>query len=158
MKNFRVGNIIEANGHLTVIYECSNDLIWFYDNKGNVDFLKIYDERIKDVELSNFLLDKMFKEKLKKGFDNFYNVWIVNKDLHIEIREATRGFNILCYGFEMFKIFSVRELQNVYAMLWESPIIGCRKLSDNEKLSKNKSPRELDENLRNIFNIGWYGL
>lgn len=148
MKNFRVGNIIEANGHLTVIYECCNDLIWFYDNKGNVDFLKIYDERIKDVELSNFLLDKMFKEEEKRGFDNFYYVWIVNKVLHIEIREATAGFNILCNGFEMFKIFSVRELQNVYAMLYENPIIGCRERSNNE------SPIELDGKLRNILKIG----
>lgn len=148
MKNFRVGNIIEANGHLTVIYECCNDLIWFYDNKGNVDFLKIYDERIKDVELSTFLLDKMFKEEEKRGFDNFYYVWIVNKVLHIEIREATVGFNILCNGFEMFKIFSVRELRNVYAMLYENPIIGCGERSDS------KTPRELDEKLRNILKIG----
>lgn len=148
MKNFRVGNIIEANGHVTVIYECCNDLIWFYNSKANVDFLKIYDERIKDVELSNFILDKMFKEELKKGVDNFYYVWIVNKDLNIEIREATTGFNILCYGFEMFKIFSVRQLQNVYAMLFENPIIGCGERSDS------KSPRELDEKLRNILKIG----
>ena len=81
MKNFRVGNIIEVNGHLTAIYECCNDLIWFYDNKGNVDFLKIYDERIKDVELSNFLLDKMFKEELKAGFDNFYFRGRMGRDL-----------------------------------------------------------------------------
>lgn len=148
MKNFRVGDIIEVNGHLTVIYECLNDLIWFYDNKGNVDFLRIYDERIKDVELSTFLLDKMFKEELKKGFDNFYYVWIVNKVLHIEIREATVGFNILCNGFEMFKIFSVRDLQNVYALLYENPIIGGGERSDNE------SPRKLDEKLRNILKLG----
>lgn len=148
MKNFRVGNIIAANGHLTVIYECSNDLIWFYDDKGNVDFLKIYDERIKDVELSNFLLDEMFKEEEKRGFENFYSVWIVNKVLHIEIRKATAGFNILCIGFEMFKIFSVRELQNVYAILWENPIIG------SGGRSNNGSPRELDEKLRNILKIG----
>lgn len=148
MKNFRVGNIIEANGHLTAIYECCHEVIWFYDSKGNVDFLIIHDKRIKDVELSNFLLDKLFKEELKKGYDKFYYVWIVNKVLHIEIREATAGFNILCNGFEMFKIFSVRELQNVYALLYENPIIGCGERSNNE------SPRELDEKLRNILKIG----
>lgn len=148
MKNFRVGNIIEVNGHLTVIYECCNDIIWFYDSKGNVDFLKIYDDRIKDVELSNFLLDKMFKEELKKGFDNSYYVWIVNKVLNIEIREAIEGFNILCNGFEMFKIFSVRELQNVYALLYENPIIGCGGRRNN------KTPIELDGKLRNILKIG----
>lgn len=154
MKNFRVGNIIEANGHLTVIYECCNDMIWFYDSKANVDFLKIYDDRIKDVELSKFLLDKMFEKEIKIGFKGSYLVWIVNKDLKIEIRKATVGFNILCNGFEMFKIFSVREFQNVYAILWENPIIGCRKLSDNEKLSKNESPHELDQRLRELFKIG----
>ena len=144
MKNFRVGNIIEANGHLTAIYECCNDLIWFYDSKANVDFLKFHDERIKDVELSNFLLDKMFKEELKKGFPNIYYVWIVDECLNIEIREATEGFNILCSGFEMFKIFSVRELQNVYAVLYENPIIGCGERRNS------KTPGELDEILRNI--------
>jgi len=148
MKNFRVGNIIEANGHLTAIYGCCNDLIWFYDRKGNVDFLRIYDKRIKDFELSTFLLDKLFKEELKKGFDKFYHVWIVNKNLNIEIREATTGFNILCHGFEMFKIFSVRELQNVYALLYVNPIIGCGKRSDS------KTPGELDEKLRKILKIG----
>lgn len=148
MKNFRVGNIIEVNGHLTAIYECCNDMIWFYDSKGNVDFLKIYDDRIKDVELSNFLLDKMFKEELKKGFERYYFVWIINKVLNIEIREATEGFNILCSGFEMFKIFSVRELQNVYALLYENPIIGCRGESNN------KTPYELDIKLRTILKIG----
>lgn len=148
MKNFRVGNIIEVNGHLTVIYECCNDLIWFYDSKANVDFLKIYDERIKDVELSNFLLDEMFNVELKMGFNSSYYVWIVNKVLNIEIREAVEGFNILCSGFEMFKIFSVREFQNVYAVLCENPIIGYGGRRNS------KTPGELDEKLRNILKIG----
>lgn len=148
MKNFRVGNIIEVNGHLTVIYECCNDLIWFYDNKANVDFLKIYDDRIKDVELSNFLLDKMFTKELRFDHDNFYYVWIINTNLNIEIREAVEGFNILCSGFEMFKIFSVRELQNVYALLYENPIIGCGERSNS------KTPGKLDEKLRTILKIG----
>lgn len=148
MKNFRVGNIIQVNGHLTAIYECCNNLIWFYDSKGNVDFLKIYDERIKDVELSNFLLDKMFGKGIKKGYDGLYSVWIVNTDLKIEIRKAIEGFNILCTGFEMFKIFSVREFQNVYAILCENPIIGCGERSNN------KTPGELDGKLRNILKIG----
>ncbi len=148
MKNFRVGNIIEVNGHLTVIYECCNDLIWFYDSKANVDFLKIYDERIKDVELSNFLLDKMFEKELRLDHNNFYSVWIINPKLKIEIRKAIEGFNILCTGFEMFKIFSVRELQNVYALLYENPIIGCGERRNNE------TPIELDGKLRNILKIG----
>ena len=148
MKNFRVGNIIEANGHLTVIYECCDDLIWFYYSKANVDFLKIHDERIKDVELSTFLLDKMFMKELRFDHDTFYYVWIINPNLKIEIREAIEGFNILCTGFEMFKIFSVRQLQNVYALLYENPIIGCGERIDS------KTPGELDEKLRNILKIG----
>lgn len=148
MKNFRVGNIIEVNGHLTVIYECCNNVIWFYDSRGDVDFLEIHDKRIKDVELSNFLLDKMFIKELRFDHDNFYYVWIINTKLKIEIREAIEGFNILCTEFEMFKIFSVRQLQNVYAMLWENPIIGCRVESNKE------TPYELDDKLRNILKIG----
>lgn len=148
MKNFRVGNIIEVNGHLTSIYECCNNVIWFYDSRGDVDFLEIHDKRIKDVELSNFLLDEMFNVELKLGFNNSYYVWIVNKVLNIEIREAVEGFNILCSGFEMFKIFSVREFQNVYAVLCENPIIGCGERSNS------KTPGELDEKLRNILKIG----
>lgn len=148
MKNFRVGNIIEANGHLTAIYECCNDVIWFHDSKGNVDFFSISDKRIKDVELSTFLLDKMFMKELRFEHENFYSVWIINPNLKTEIREAIEGFNILCNGFEMFKIFSVRQLQNAYALLYENPIIGCGERSDS------KTPKELDEKLRNILKIG----
>ena len=146
MKNFRVGNIIEVKGHLTVIYECCHDIVWFYDSKGNVDFLNVNDERIQDVELSNFLLDKMFREERKKGFESFYYVWVVSSDLGIEIRQATEGYNISCMEFEMFKIFTVREFQNVYAILCENPIIGCSNL-------RNDKPIMIDKKLRKLLKI-----
>lgn len=157
MKNFRIGNIIEINGIICqVILTNETGILAAHHTEPEMEFDKRLefvpwaniDDCTKDVEISNFLLDKMFSKEIKRGYANFYHVWIVNADLKIEIREAVEGFNILCTGFEMFKIFSVRELQNVYAVLYENPIIGCRERRNNE------SPRELDEKLRNILKIG----
>lgn len=155
MKIFRVGNIIEINGNICQVVQTTETGIVAAHHtepgeefEEKLDFVpwKNTDELIKDIELSNFLLDKMFREDEKRGFSSFYYVWFVDTD--IEIREATEGFNILWCGFELFKIFSVREFQNVYAVMCENPIIGFREKRDR------KTPGELDDKLRDIFKIG----
>lgn len=148
MKNYNVNNIVEYAGNLGVIYEPSFNGMWIRFGKGHkvneVKFLtNLETADVKDVEISDWLLDRVFKRV--EG----HKIWNMTKDINQYWIRQDIFSNLYSFhkdGKTFARISTIRELQNFYNFWREYEEV--EKYDGEELLFV-----DLDSELQKLFNL-----
>ena len=148
MKNIRVGNIIVINSNICDVIETTETGILAVNrtatvNESNLEFVPWAntDELIKDVELSKYVLDKLFAKGIERDRFSCYQYFMLSKeDELLRIRETDEGFQMQFLTTPIFNFKYVRQFQNIYAAMVED-------------LEGYESIMELDKRLKELFKI-----
>lgn len=150
MKNYNVNNIVEYDGKLGVIYEPSIGGMWIRFGEGHnvkeVKFLTDLEiQDVKDVEISDWLLNRVFKRVEGK------EIWTVSKDPEeywITVKQDifTNLYSFNRWGRKIATISTIRQLQNLYNF-WREYDEGTK--YDGEELLFV----DLDSELQKLFNL-----
>lgn len=150
MKYYNVNNIIEYSGKLCVIYESTETGMWIRWRKeiemGTILFLtELETEVVKDVEISDWLLDRVFKRVEGK------EIWSAAKDIDqywitIKHNRLPNSYSFSRWGKEILTISTIRQLQNLYNF-W-------REYEENFKIyGEDLLFVDLDSELQKLFNL-----
>lgn len=148
MKNYNVNNIVEYAGKLCVIYQPSFNGMWVRWGKGRkvgeVSFLMDWETAdVKDVEISDWLLDRVFKRVEGK------DIWTVSKDRNqywITHDVFTNLYSFQRWSKRIASISTIRQLQNLYNF-W-------REYEEGEKYDgEDLLYVDLDSELQKLFNL-----
>lgn len=148
MKNYNVNNIVEYAGKLCVIYEPSFNGMWVRFGKGHkvneVKFLTDLETAdVKDVEISDWLLDRVFKR------NEMIDFWAISKDIdkYWINHDVYKNMYSFHKGCQMsVTITTIRQLQNLYNFFREYEA-GTRYNGEDLLFV------DLDSELQKLFNL-----